>query len=386
MDSKYFRVCADIDLSAIRENIKNISKGLKPNTKICCVIKADGYGHGAVEIAESANALADFFAVATLEEALELRDAGVKKPILILGYIHPGGNEAAIEHDIRMTVFDYDTAILVSEAAVKAGKSAKIHIKTDTGMSRVGLRPDDESLDIIKRIKALPGIEIEGMFTHLYASDSADLTSAYGQLKAFTDFNDRLKDCDINIPIVHCANSAAAVNMREADLDMVRLGIVQYGLYPSEFVRQIRLIPAMTLKSHVVMVKTIPEGTSVGYGGTYTARSDVRVATIPVGYADGYMRTLSNRGYVLIKGMKAPVIGRVCMDQFMVDVSDIPDVKVGDEAVLIGRSGNEVITMEEISELAGSFNYEFACDISKRVPRRYFLDSEIVSVRDYLRD
>lgn len=386
MKNNFFRICADVDLSAVRTNIINMKKGLKEGTKTCCVIKADGYGHGAVPIARAVGDLADFYAVAAVEEALNLRANGIDKPILILGYIHPDGFEEAIKNNIRLTVFDLETARLVSETAQALKTDAKIHIKIDTGMSRIGFFPDAESAGTIKEISALAGMEIEGIFTHLYASDSADKASAFAQVEKFNGFCGLLEENGVNIPVKHCSNSAAAISMPEANLDMVRLGIAMYGLYPSDDVHELKLVPALSLKSHIVMVKEIPAGTSVGYGGTYTAHKPVKVATIPVGYADGYFRLLSNKGYVLINGCTAPIIGRVCMDQFMADVSDIPDVKKGDEAVLIGRSKDKTVTMEEISALAGSFNYEFACDIGKRVPRRYFLDGKQVGVKEYFPD
>lgn len=385
-ESDFFRVCADVDLSAVRTNIINIQKRLKPSVKTCCVIKADGYGHGAVPVARAVDDLADFFAVAAITEALNLRAHGVEKPVLILGYIHPDGYEAAIEGNIRTTVFDFEAAQAVSKAAVRVKKTAKIHIKIDTGMSRIGFYPCPESAEIIKKISRLPGIEIEGIFTHLFAADAAGKESALAQIGIFNDFCALLEENSLSIPIKHCSNSAAAISIKQANLDMVRLGIAQYGLYPSEDVHELCLVPALSLKSHVVMVKTIKAGTTVGYGATYTAAKDIRVATIPVGYADGYFRTLSNRGYVLAGGKRAPIIGRVCMDQFMVDVSRIEGVVQGSEVVLIGSMGDETITMEEISALAGSFNYEFACDIGKRVPRRYFLDGKFTGSKDYFMD
>ena len=386
MESDYFRVCADVDLSAIRTNILNMKSRLKEGTKVCCVIKADGYGHGAVPIARAMKDTADFYAVATLPEALNLRAHMIDTPILILGYTNPEGYESAVFNDIRLTVFDYETADLISKAAQRLGRRAEIHIKIDTGMSRIGFFPNEESLEIIKRISSLPAVEIEGIFTHLFAADAADKTSAQKQVDKFTSFCGALEKSGVSIPLHHCSNSAAAISMPQANLDMVRLGIAQYGLYPSDDVRELSLIPALSLKSHVVMVKKIAPGTTVGYGATYTAEREITAATVPVGYADGYFRSLSNKGYVLINGRYAPIIGRVCMDQFMVDASSVPDARRGSEVVLIGRSGENTITMEEISALAGSFNYEFACDIGKRVPRRYFLGGKQVLQKDYFLD
>ena len=371
MNTDLFRVRADIDLGAIRTNILNMKAGLDEKTRICCVIKADGYGHGALKIAKAMDDIAAFYAVATIDEALELREAGIKTPLLILGYIHPDGYEAAIENDIRLTVFDKEDCALISEAAQKAKKKAKLHIKIDTGMSRIGFAPDEKSLETVKEIYEDPWLEAEGIFTHLFAADAKDKTSAYAQVGKFDGFCRRLKEEGADIKIRHCSNSAAAISMPETNFDMVRLGIAQYGLYPSDDVRELELIPAMSLKSHVVMVKDIPKGTSVGYGATYTAPEKRKIATIPVGYADGYARSLSNKGRVLINGRYAPITGRICMDQFMADVTDILDVRKGSEVILIGSSGENSVTMEEAAALSGRFNYEFACGIGKRVPRCY---------------
>ena len=383
MKNDCFRVCADVDLSAIRANIINIRKNLDSGTKICSVIKADGYGHGALPAARAVYDLADFFAVATIGEALALRKNGIDKPLLILGYIDPSGYEDALRENIRLTVFDMESARLISETALKENRQALIHIKVDTGMSRIGFFPDEESLRTIKEISELPGIKIEGIFTHFFASDSADKTSAEGQFRVFKKFCEDLKREGVHIPIRHCCNSAAAISMPQAQMDMVRLGIAQYGLYPSDAVKEIELVPALSLKSHIVMAKTVPQGTSIGYGATFTAPCDMRVATIPVGYGDGYFRNLSNKGYVLINGKAAPIRGRVCMDQFMADISQIPEAGRGEEVILVGKSKDKTLTMEEVSALAGTFNYEFACDIGKRVPRRYFLDGKYVGSWDY---
>ncbi len=379
---RYFRLWADIDLSAVRENIQNIQARLKPGVKSCAVIKADAYGHGAVEVAHAIDDIVDFFAVATIDEAMELRGNGFTKPILILGYVHPSMYEIAVEHEIRLPVFDYETAVEISEAAAKAGRAAQIHIKIDTGMSRIGFRPSASSVESVIKINNLPGIEIEGIFTHFANSDDKTPDKALKQLDIFKAFIAELEANNLSIPVKHCANSAAATYLRDADMDMVRLGISIYGLYPSQYIHQIELKPALSLKSHVVMVKTIPAGTSVGYGSTWTAGQKSVIATIPVGYADGYFRSLSNKGYVLINGSRYPVVGRVCMDQILVDVTDKPDVKRGDEVVLIGTSGDLTITTEEIADLAGSFNYEFVCGLTRRVARKYYIDGKLSGIRD----
>ena len=382
----YYRVWAEIDLDAIRENVLNIQKGLKEGTKTCAVIKTDGYGHGAVPIAKKLKNDVDFFAVATFDEATNLRNHDIEQPILCLGYIHVENIMYAVRGQIRMTVFDVEMAERINEFARDCGGTAKVHIKIDTGMSRIGFAPTEESLDMIGKIYSMENIEVEGIFTHFFASDSDDLTSAYRQFEKFKWVCDSLEKRGVHIPVKHCSNSAAATVMPEANMDMVRLGISIYGLYPSEHVHQIELRPALSLHSHVVMVKTIEKGASVSYGATFVAERETRVATIPVGYGDGYFRCLSNKGYVLINGKKAPIIGRVCMDQFMVDVTDIPDVERDTRVTLIGKDGDAEITMEEISELAGSFNYEFACDIGKRVPRIFYSDGEEICDKDYFYD
>ena len=371
MDNNYFRVRADIDLDAIRKNIRAINRGLRKGTKTCAVVKANGYGHGAVQVAEKITDLVDFFAVATIEEALKLREHHITLPILVLGYVHHSMNEAAIKKDVRLTVYDYDMAKKISDAAKITRKTAKIHIKLDTGMSRIGFPVSKETIAEIKKINNLPNIEIEGLFTHLFAADERSKASAMKQILAFGEFVNDLSKAGIEIPIKHCSNSAAAINLNLANFDMVRLGIAMYGLYPSKYVKSIPLKPAMSLKSHITMVKMIKAGTSVSYGATWTAEKDTVVATVPVGYADGYMRILSNKGYVLIHGKKAPIIGRVCMDQLMVDVTKINKVKQFEEVVLLGTQKDATITAEEIAELADTINYEIVCAVSERVPRIY---------------
>ena len=379
---RYYRLWADVDLDAIRSNVKLLQKNLSAAVKTCAVIKADAYGHGAVQVAREIDDLVDFYAVATIDEAMELRAAHITTPILILGFVHESMDELAAENEIRLPVYHYETAEKISNAAVKAGKTAKIHIKVDTGMSRIGFYPCEESIREILRIKKLPALEIEGIFTHFANADDVDESKALIQLNQFQSFISRLEEEGIQIPVKHCANSAAATYIRAADLDMVRLGISIYGLYPSKYIHQINLQPALTLKSHIVMVKTISAGTAVGYGSSWTASKDTKIATIPVGYADGYHRTLSNKGYVLIRGRKCPIVGRVCMDQMMVDLAESPMAAEGDEVVLIGKSGEEEITMEEIGELAGSFNYEFVCGLSRRVPRKYYKNAELIGIKD----
>lgn len=384
----YQRVWAEVDLDAIWENMVHMKENIAENTKILAVIKTDGYGHGGVPIAKMLEQL-DFmfgYAAATYEEAHVLREAGVKKPILILGYTFPYCYEELIREEIRPAVYRRDTVEELAAAAAKVGKKAKVHIKVDTGMGRIGITPDEEGLEFVRFLIEHPELEVEGIFTHFAKSDETDKTSANHQLELFQDFIKKIQtELGITIPVKHCSNSAAILEMPQANMDMVRAGITTYGLYPSEEVSKdiVPLRAAMSLYSHIVYCKTIHSGQSVSYGGLFTAQKDTRVATIPVGYGDGYPRSLSGKGYVLIRGKKAPILGRVCMDQFMVDISEIPGVMEGDKVTLLGVDGTERITAEELGELSGRFNYEFVCDLGKRIPRVYRQHGEITEVRDY---
>ena len=384
----YQRVWAEVDLDAIWENMVHMKENIAEKTKILAVIKTDGYGHGGVPIAKMLEQL-DFmfgYAAATYEEAHVLREAGVKKPILILGYTFPYCYEELIREEIRPSVYRRDTVEELVAAAAKVGQKAKVHIKVDTGMGRIGITPDEEGLEFVRFLMGHPELEVEGIFTHFAKSDEEDKTSANHQLALFQNFIDRIQtELGLTIPVKHCSNSAAILEMPQANMDMVRAGITTYGLYPSEEVRKdiVPLRAAMSLYSHIVYCKTIHAGQSVSYGGLFTAQKDTRVATIPVGYGDGYPRSLSGKGYVLIRGKKAPILGRVCMDQFMVDISEIPGVMEGDKVTLLGVDGTERITAEELGELSGRFNYEFVCDLGKRIPRVYRQHGEITEVRDY---
>lgn len=370
------RVCAVIELDAAVENIENMRKKLAPETRILAVIKAGGYGHGAVQIAKRLENFEYIFgyAVATAEEAFELRQNELRKPILILGYTFPDCYERLVAEDIRPTVFRADMARELSAAALKMGKRLKVHIKVDTGMSRIGVFPDDSGIAFVKEVMELPGLEIEGMFTHFARADERDKTSAEEQFAKFVHFTERVeRELTLRIPLKHCANSAAILEMPETSLDLVRAGIALYGLWPSEEMdrEKSELRPMFSLYSHIVYVKVLPVGTPVSYGGIYVTDGKRRIATIPVGYGDGYPRGLSGKGDVLICGRRAPIVGRVCMDQFMVDVTEIPEAKEGDLVTLIGKDGAEQITMEELGELSGRFNYELACDLGNRIPRVY---------------
>ena len=387
-NNKYYRVYAEINLDAIVKNVDNLMALTKENTGALAVVKADGYGHGDVAVAKAVAQKVTGYAVATLDEAVNLRENGVKKPILVLGYVDPYEFDILVSHEITATVFDVETAQLLADAARVQKKQAHCHIKVDTGMRRIGLEPDENGIAIVKQITALKELSADGIFTHFAASDETDKTSAEHQFKLFTDFTGRLEKEGIHFTYRHCANSAAVIDMPQVDLDMVRLGIAMYGMYPSDEVKKekVELFPALDLKSHITMVKEIPAGEKVSYGGTFTTTRTTKLATVSVGYGDGYPRALSSKGYVLVRGQKAPIVGRVCMDQMMVDVTDIENVTRADIVTLIGKDGDAEITVEEIAALACTFNYEFVCDLGKRIPRSYYLNGEYIGTHDCFRE
>ena len=382
--NKNSRVKAVISLDAVEQNFREMRKNIAEDTKMIAVVKADAYGHGAVPIAHLIEGY-DYiwgFAAATAEEAVHLRENGVTKPILILGIVFEEYYPELVRDDIRLAVCEYEEAEKLSKEAVLQNKTVHIHIALDTGMTRIGYADIPESVEEIKKIAGLPNLEIEGMFTHFSRADEYDRSPAMVQLERYQKFSDLVEAAGVEIPLHHCSNSAGIIRVPEANLSIVRAGITIYGIYPSSEVERdiVKLTPVMELKSHVTYVKDVAEGAAISYGGTYVADKKRRVATIPVGYADGYPRQLSNKGWVLIHGKKAPILGRVCMDQFMVDVTEIGDVKKGDEVTLLGRDGDEFISIEEIGDLCGRFSYEFACDISPRVPRIYVKDGKEVEV------
>ena len=387
-NNKYYRVYAEINLDAIVKNVDNLMALTKENTGALAVVKADGYGHGDVAVAKAVAQKVTGYAVATLDEAVNLRENGVKKPILVLGYVDPYEFDILVSYEITATVFDVETAQLLADAARVQKKQAHCHIKVDTGMRRIGLEPDENGIAIVKQITALKELSADGIFTHFAASDETDKTSAEHQFKLFTDFTGRLEKEGIHFTYRHCANSAAVIDMPQVDLDMVRLGIAMYGMYPSDEVKKekVELFPALDLKSHITMVKEIPAGEKVSSGGTFTTTRTTKLATVSVGYGDGYPRALSSKGYVLVRGQKAPIVGRVCMDQMMVDVTDIKNVTRADIVTLIGKDGDAEITVEEIAALAGTFNYEFVCDLGKRIPRSYYLNGEYIGTHDCFRE
>ena len=385
---KYYRVYADVELGNIESNVEALMALTPAGTKSLAVVKADGYGHGDVAVAKAVYSKVFGYAVATLDEAVNLRENGIDKPILILGFVNTDEYETLVENEVAATVFDYETAEELSEAAKKTGKTAICHIKVDTGMRRIGMEPDESGVMLVKKIKQLPNLNVRGIFTHFAASDETDKTSANRQYEKFNGFIKKLEDDGITFEIKHCANSAAVIDMPQVDLDMVRLGIAMYGMYPSDEVKKekVELFPALDLKSHITMVKEIPAGEKVSYGGTFTTTRTTKLATVSVGYGDGYPRALSSKGYVLVRGQKAPIVGRVCMDQMMVDVTDIKNVTRADIVTLIGKDGDAEITVEEIAALAGTFNYEFVCDLGKRIPRSYYLNGEYIGTHDCFRE
>ena len=383
----YSRVYAKIDLDAIAYNMEQMKQNIRPETKVMAVIKADGYGHGAVQIAEMMERWNYIwgFAVATLDEAVVLRTEGIQKPILVLGCVFPDQYMEMLKHEIRMNIYTEEMAEPISRMAAREGKTAYMHIKLDTGMSRLGFGINEQSAETIKRISKMPNVNMEGIFTHFTKADEKDKSFTKKQIQEFVWMTERLKEKNVRFTYEHCSNSAGIIDVPEANFDIVRAGISTYGLYPSEEVDKtnVKLKPALALKSHVAFVKEIERGTPVSYGGTFVAKEKMKIATIPVGYADGYPRSLSNKGYVLIRGKKAPILGRVCMDQFMVDVTQIEGVSFGDKVTMIGKDGNEILPVEVLSELSGRFNYEFVCDLGKRIPRVYVRDGKIAEQVDY---
>lgn len=369
------RIFAEIKLENALKNMEAFKNNINKDTRIIAVIKADGYGHGSVKLAHTIENL-DYlygFAVATAEEALELRNNNIKKPILILGYTFNDDYEELIKNNVTLCVFTKTMLKEINEAASKCNLMATVHIKVDTGMSRIGVKPNDEGLEIVKYAVELDNINVEGMFTHFSKADEIDKSFTKKQIERYLSFNKLLEENGISIKYKHISNSAGIIEVKDANLDIVRAGITLYGLWPSNEVSKdiIDLHPLMTLKSSVVYVKTIDKDTMVSYGGTYCAKDNAKIATIPCGYADGIPRGLSNKGQVLIHGKRCNIVGRVCMDQFMVDVSHIDDIDILDEVVIIGTQGNETITAEEVGDISGRFNYELVCEISKRVPRIY---------------
>lgn len=373
-------VRADIDLDAISINVRELKQVTSPGARFMAVVKANAYGHGAVEVARQAlDSGADWLGVARIHEAVALRTAGINGKILVMNYTPPEFASLALEHDLVLTVFDLDTATAISDTAVAAGNQIVAHLKTDTGMGRLGLRPtgekqtglDPERIKWAVRIANLPGLDLEGIFTHFAAADSRDTAYTEKQFVLFCDYIDALKKTGLEFRVRHAANSAAIVAQPQTHLDMVRAGIALYGLSPSAEVNLDHLAtqPAMSLKARLVHVKKVPAGFCVSYGMTYRAPAPTTIATVPLGYADGYSRMLSSLGTMLVRGQRAPIAGRVCMDLTMLDVGHIEGVRTGDEVVALGRQGDEIISADEIAGVLGTINYEIVSSITARVPR-----------------
>ena len=385
----YSRVYATVNLDAVASNMRSMRDNLPASTLIMGSVKADGYGHGSVPVAKTIEPYVFGYAVATIDEGIILRRHGINKTILILGVTHESRYEDLLRYDIRTAMFQYEKAKKLSDLALKQGKKAVVHLALDTGMSRIGMKADREHAKEAAAIAALEGIEVEGLFTHFARADETDKSAYEEQYRRYKEFLGYLKELGVKIPIRHCSNSAGIVESLESNhMDMVRAGIAIYGMYPSDEVdhNSVKLTPAMEIKSCITYIKEIEAGTAVSYGGTFVADHTMKVATIPVGYGDGYVRSLSGKGCLLIHGKRAAILGRICMDQFMVDVTDIPDVQEDDEVTLLGSDGAECITMEELAEKSGGFHYEMICDIGKRIPRVYLKDGKVVGTKDYFDD
>lgn len=377
------RTWAEIDLDAAEKNFESVRRALPPEMKIATVVKANAYGHGAVRFAKLLENKTDYFAVAMTEEAMELRNNGIKTPILILGHVSEFDFAELVSNSVTCTVCDFDEANAISREAIRQNKCADIHIAVDTGMSRIGFDITDESVEEIKKINRLEGVKIEGVFSHFAASDTRDREYARLQLRRFTQFCEKLEKNGIEIKLKHLYNSAAIADFTP-QFDMVRQGIILYGLKPSDEVEYKNMkptVPVMSLKTRVTQIRELPSGVPVSYGCTYVTDKNTRVATLCAGYADGVPRLISNKGSVLIKGKKAPIIGRVCMDQFMVDITDIPDVKTGDVATVFGSDGELTITADEVAQQAQTIGYEIICNINRRVPRIYIKNGKFENIK-----
>ena len=384
---EYSRICAKVDLDAVEYNIETMKKNIQEGVSMMAVVKMDGYGHGAAQITKMLESKEYIwgYAVATAEEAVLLRNRGIRKPVLVLGCVFPGQRKALIEQEIKMTVYTKEMAEDISRLAVQLGKKAYIHIKLDTGMSRLGFLIREESVEAIEEISRMPALITEGLYTHFSRADEQDKSFTLRQLDSFLYMKHALEERGVKFPYYHCSNSAGIIDMKEANMNLVRAGIAAYGLYPSQEVKKERVLlkPAMELISHVAHVKWVEPGTPVSYGGIFVTDRETKIATVPIGYGDGYPRSLSGKGYVLIHGKRAPILGRICMDQFMVNVTEIPNVSYGDKVTLVGCDGGERLPVEVLSDLSGKFNYEFICSLGKRIPRIFFRHGEMTEQMDY---
>jgi alanine racemase len=379
-------IWAEIDLNAIAANVRELRRVTRPEARLLVAVKANAYGHGLLEVARQAlETGADALGVARMPEGLALRDAGIDAPVLVFGFTPPSDVEALVRHDLIQTVYTLDTARAYAERIGKSGGRLKVHLKVDTGMGRLGILPDsrryvepgmavsDHAVQEVTDIAGLKELTLEGIFTHFASSDSADKSFAEQQFDTFMAFLGQLKRAGLEFELRHAANSGAIIDMPHTHLDMVRAGVLLYGLYPSDEVdkSRIELTPVMTLKARIAHLKKVPAGFPVSYGMTHTTQAPTTIATVPVGYADGFNRRLSNRGHMLVRGQKAPIVGRVCMDLTMIDVGHIPGVVVEDEVVIVGRQANETITADELAGLLDTINYEITSAITARVPRVY---------------
>lgn len=388
MEYKLNRAWAEVDLDAIAHNLSEIKRISNKKTEIMAVVKADAYGHGVLETVNILiNSGVKGLAVSMLDEAIQLRKIGVKVPILILSYTDPVRAMEIIEHNVTQTVFSHDLAEALSKAAVTAKKNVKIHIKIDTGMTRVGFMPGYSAVKNVEKICKLQNIVLEGLFTHFASADEHDESYTKMQFERFMNICMELNRIGIHIPIRHVCNSAGIIQYPKMHLEMVRPGIILYGLYPSDDLdkKTIELKPVMTLKANIILVKEVVKDSPISYGRIFTTNKQSKIATVPIGYADGYSRLLTNKGEVLVNGQRAPIVGKICMDQCMIDVTDIKgNVCVGDEVVLLGRSGNEEISADEIARKLGTINYEVVSVIGKRIPRVYLKNNKVCNILNYL--
>jgi alanine racemase len=387
-----YRTWAEVSLDNIAHNIKKIRGLIKPQTKLMAVVKADAYGHGVYEVSKVLlQNGADAFAVAFMDEAIQLRKYGINVPVLILGYTPVELAVDIVDYDLIPSIYNFSMAKAVSNAAMKRNKISKIHVKIDTGMSRIGfVYQDDEkvkeqTIKSILDIATMPNIEIEGIFTHFSCADGKDETLTFLQFERFMEIVKRLKEAGLNIPIKHVCNSAATMRYPHMHLDMVRVGIAAYGVYPSEEMeKSIKLLPAMQLKTTLINIKKVPANTPVGYGATYCTKEETIIGTIPIGYADGYSRLLSNKAEVIIRQKRVPIVGTICMDQCMINLSKVNNISVEDEVTVFGIDGAAQVSIEEVASWMGTINYELLCVIGKRVPRVYLVDGKVAGVINYL--
>lgn len=380
------RTWCDISLDNLEHNINQIKSKVGEKTRLCGIVKANAYGHGVEEIARNlVDQGFDYLAVAFIDEAVEIRMYGITDiPIMILGNTPKDTVDKLVEYNITAAVYNLETAQVISAEAQRQNKTAKIHIKIDTGMSRIGFLTDSKSIEDILSVAKLPNLEIEGIFTHFACSDCEDEAMTLKQYDKFMNVISELEKHGLSIPIKHCCNSAAIIRFPHLHLDMVRAGIILYGMYPSDIDYEIDLKPLMQLKTTVINIKTLNAGETISYGATYTVEKPTKVATIAVGYADGYSRLLSGKGRVLVNGQFANILGRICMDQCMIDVTNVNNINIGDEVILFGADKNAELPIEELAANIGTINYELPCVINNRVPRCYVKNNKRIKIHNNL--